>query len=136
MTPPLWAKLNRDATTGVVTSWHSLVDHSADVAAVFETLLAVPVVAHRLACLSQVEELPTLWRNRLTAYVFLHDLGKANRGFRRRWHKGARSIGHIAPAVYLCQYEAQRLSKVLPIETIAGWGGDAGAFLSILAHHG
>src|SRR5262245_62531575 len=55
---------------------------------------------------------------------------------RAPWHQGAHSVGHIAPAVYLCQYEVQRLSKVLPIETIGGWGGDPGAFLSILAHHG
>jgi hypothetical protein len=44
----LWAKLKRD-TAGRVIGWHSLVDHSADVAAVFETLLLQPTIRRRLA---------------------------------------------------------------------------------------
>ena len=45
---PLWAKLERtDAETGL--SWHSLVDHSIDVAACMEALLAIPTIAARLA---------------------------------------------------------------------------------------
>jgi HD domain len=35
-----WAKLSRDETDAVV-GWHSLIDHSADVAAVFEAILRV-----------------------------------------------------------------------------------------------
>jgi hypothetical protein len=46
-----WAKLSRDqhssdqpgiASRGAITGWLSLVDHSADVAAVFEAILTVP----------------------------------------------------------------------------------------------
>jgi hypothetical protein len=45
---PLWAKLERtDADTGV--GWHSLADHSADVAACIEALLRLGTVQRRLA---------------------------------------------------------------------------------------
>ena len=135
--PPLWAKLRRDES-GAVASWHSLVDHSADVAAVFEALLAIPVIACRLALLAGVGQLPSVWHDRLTSFVFLHDLGKANRGFHQRWHQGARPVGHILPAVFLClaQDHLERVHKALPIKAVASWGGDPGAFLAILAHHG
>ena len=54
---PLWAKLERsDAETGL--GWHSLVDHSADVAACMEALLNLPLVQSRLAALAGVERLP------------------------------------------------------------------------------
>jgi HD domain len=66
---PLWAKLERtDAETDL--SWHSLVDHSADVAACMETLLALPLVQSRLAALAGVERLPDVWVPRIAAHVF------------------------------------------------------------------
>jgi Cas3, HD domain len=37
----LWAKLERNCSQQIV-GWHSLVDHSADVAAVVEALLTQP----------------------------------------------------------------------------------------------
>src|SRR5665648_176956 len=92
--PPLWGKLERtDADTDV--GWHSLVDHSADVAACMEALLGLPTLQRRLAALAGVEALPPVWLHRISAHAFLHDLGKANRGFRSRLQKGKPPIGHV-----------------------------------------
>ena len=66
---PLLAKLERtDRETDL--SWHSLVDHSADVAAGMETLLALPLVQSRLAALAGVERLPDVWVPRIAAHRF------------------------------------------------------------------
>ena len=91
--PPLWAKLNRD-TDGRVAAWHSLLDHSADVAAVLEELLGVPIIAERLGRLAG-QPLDAVLVARLAALAFLHDVGKANRGFRARWQAGVKGSGHI-----------------------------------------
>lgn len=144
--PPLWAKLDRD-DTGAVCRWHSLLDHSADVAAVFEAILRVPVVDQRLARLADVAVLPEIWRSRLAVYVALHDLGKANRGFQARWRQDApvKGNGHVMPAVALMGIHAEHrtlkqlsqcLLAALPLEDMMGWGGIPHAFLAVLAHHG
>ena len=135
--PPLWAKLSRD-DAGKVVCWHSLVDHSADVAAVFEAMIAVPIVARRLATLAGGVELAPVQMARMTALVFLHDLGKANRGFRARWLKEADCVGHIQPAVWLFiteEYQA-KLAEALPLAAMASWGAEADGMPAVLAHHG
>jgi CRISPR-associated endonuclease/helicase Cas3 len=134
---PLWGKLERtDADTGL--GWHSLVDHSADVAACMEALLRLPTVQSRLAALAGVDALPAVWLSRIAAHTFLHDLGKANRGFRRRLRKGAPTIGHVEQAVALSLIEDlhDRLCAALPIEQMSNWGAHYEAFLAIVAHHG
>jgi CRISPR-associated endonuclease/helicase Cas3 len=136
-TLPLWGKLERtDADTGI--SWHSLVDHSADVAACMEALLHLPTVQNRLSSLAGVDDLPAMWLPRIAAHVFLHDLGKANCGFRRRLRRGAPTIGHVEQAVALLKIEDLRDSvyAVLPIEQMGTWGAYEEAFLSVIAHHG
>jgi CRISPR-associated endonuclease/helicase Cas3 len=135
--PPLWGKVRRDQA-GHVISWHSLVDHSADVAAVFEAMIAVPNVGRRLAALATMTELHPVQSARLAALVFLHDLGKANRGFRARWRSDAPTVGHILPAVWLCTSDefGCALAQALPLDAIAGWGGDVDAVPVVLAHHG
>lgn len=137
-TIPLWAKIGQRNEAGVPLQWHSLEDHSADVAAVFEALLRVPTIARRLAALAHVSELDPIWISRLAIYAYLHDFGKANRGFQRRWSAGAPIIGHITPAVALVQSERwqAQLFSALPFEDMYNWGADADAFLSVLAHHG
>ncbi len=136
--PPLWAKLHRDDNQQVI-RWHSLVDHSADVAAVFEAMLAVPIVARRLARLGGVPSLPRIWQQRLSVHAALHDFGKANRGFRKRWHAGADLIGHVRPAVALLASGSEFhevLFTALPFEQMCRWGAFDAAFMSIIAHHG
>src|SRR4051794_2995769 len=65
----LWAKLAR-SEDGTISAWHSLPDHSADVAAVTEALLAQPVLAARLSRLADRSELGLITRARLTALAF------------------------------------------------------------------
>jgi CRISPR-associated endonuclease/helicase Cas3 len=133
-----WAKLVRSEPSGLVVGWHSLVDHSADVAAVFEAMINVPCVATRLACLAGLNRLPDVWRPRLVTLVALHDFGKANRGFQARWDVGARPIGHTKEALtLLCDpLRAEMLFRVLRLHEIEGWGGWPQNLLAVLAHHG
>jgi CRISPR-associated endonuclease/helicase Cas3 len=90
----MWAKLRRNEN-GEIVGWHSLVDHSAGVAAVVEALLAQPTIAKRLAKLAGRSELDAVTRARLTTISFLHDIGKANTGFRARIDESAPPDGHI-----------------------------------------
>ncbi len=137
---PLWAKLRRSRDMSVV-AWHSLYDHSADVAAVMEALLAVPTISDRLSRLAG-RRLDATDQARLVALAFLHDIGKANRGFRRRWCAGVRGEGHIAPLAALiygnCAEERERLLATLGYVHWANWiNGAAGPlFDAVFAHHG
>jgi CRISPR-associated endonuclease/helicase Cas3 len=98
--PFLWAKISRNAT-GHIIGWHSLIDHSADVAAVVEALLAQPTVNARLACTAGLKTLDDTMCARLAALTFLHDIGKANRGFRARVDLSAPNVGHIDQFAWL-----------------------------------
>ncbi|AWN40504.1 hypothetical protein DK389_08130 [Methylobacterium durans] len=89
----LWAKLQR-GDEGIA-AWHSLVGHSADVAAVVEALLQIPTLQQRLATTAGWRELDPVTITRLAALSFLHDIGKANRGFQARLELGALPVGHI-----------------------------------------
>jgi CRISPR-associated endonuclease/helicase Cas3 len=64
------------------------------VAVVVEALLGIPTIAARFAQLAQ-GELCQITIARLSALAFLHDAGKANRGFQSRWEAGVRGAGHI-----------------------------------------
>src|SRR5450759_3749104 len=96
----LWAKIERNSD-GRITGWHSLVDHSADVAAVIEALLAQPTLNRRLARTTGLAELDDTACARLAALAFLHDIGKANRGFRARVDPKAPVVGHIDQLAWL-----------------------------------
>lgn len=88
---------------------------------------------------------------RLSAIVFLHDLGKANAGFQaKRWLDGERprdwlKAGHGAEAIALVDAaigdsnEALALLLRLPMEAMSGWGSDetmGGLLRASIAHHG
>jgi hypothetical protein len=81
---PLWGKIEHTAADNGL-DWHSLVDHSTDVAACMEVLLRILTIQQRLATLAEQEQdaVPELWIPRIAVHAFLHDLGKANRGFHR-----------------------------------------------------
>ena len=66
----LWAKLARDDQE-TITSGHSLVHHSADVAAVLLALLEQPTFATRMARLAGRDVHDTVTRDRLGALAFL-----------------------------------------------------------------
>ncbi len=139
----LWAKLARGPDSAIV-RWHSLVDHSADVAAVMLELLAQRTIDQRLARLAQRETLHPIDRARLGALAFLHDIGKANRGFRSRLDASARVVGHIdelgwmfspAPGARACR---DRLVEVLGLDRLETWFADENTalFETLFAHHG
>ena len=138
---PLWAKLHRQSD-GSVETWHSLPDHSADVAAVLEALLRVPTVRDRLSRLAG-DSVTRRTEARLAALAFLHDVGKANRGFRCRFHAGVQGEGHIQPLAWLLHGSGteallERLEEALRADSWSGWmADDAHPLLdAIFAHHG
>lgn len=134
----LWAKLARDDQEDI-TSWHSFVHHSADVAAVLLALLEQPTITARLAGRDVLE---LVARDRLGALAFLHDIGKADRGFRARVDRGPPKVGHIDQVGWLFTTDAanhhQRLLDVLGLDRLDTWFPDEGWTLldRIFAHHG
>ena len=138
----LWAKLARDGA-GRILGWHSLPHHSADVAAVLLALLEQPTVAARLSTLAGRDGLCPVTRKRLGALAFLHDIGKANRGFRARVDARAEPVGHIDPLAWLfgpCGGALRRrLWTVLGLDRIEPWFADdeeGGLLDATFAHHG
>jgi len=140
----LWAKLDRDGTQAI-TGWHSLVDHSADVAAVVVALLGQPTINHRLANTAGRISLDAVTCDLLAALAFLHDIGKANRGFRRRIDPSAPLVGHIDQLAWIYmpgrgEVYAERLFSVLGLERMAAWFADDDAtfefWQTLFAHHG
>lgn len=131
-----WAKLERVPVGETPRLWLSLVDHSADVAAVFEAILAVPLVEQRLARLAGVDTLSDVQRQRLCVHVALHDFGKANRGFQRQ---DATNRGHVGPGLALIYGDSphsERLMDHLPFQIMDGWGAFEAALRATGAHHG
>lgn len=134
-----WGKLEREESSDGSRRWLSLIDHSADVCAVFAAILAVPLVTQRLARLAGVDRWPELWTERLAAHAALHDFGKANRGFQARRNPDTPKIGHVVPGLALVYSEsplAARLCEALPLEAMANWGSGEIAIRAIAAHHG
>jgi len=142
-----WAKLSRDqvssdqpgiASRGAITGWLSLVDHSADVAAVFEAILAVPLVARRLASLARYGRLDEQTQMRLCVFAALHDFGKANNGFQARWDSSAAWIGHVHEGLIALKDEDARdeIVNVLPFGDMEAWNSFEDAICVALGHHG
>jgi CRISPR-associated endonuclease/helicase Cas3 len=136
----LWAKLSPIIPGQADRKWLSLIDHSADVAAVFAAMLDLPLVVQRLATLAEVEHLSDGWGDRLCVYVALHDYGKANRGFQaRRDPTNRHLVGHVGPGLALLYSDstlARRLCEVLPFAEIDSWGEGEIAIRAVAAHHG
>ena len=139
----LWAKLELDSDRHVM-GWHSLVDHSADVATVLLALLDRPIIRMRLARLAGRKELDSSICWRLAALAFLHDIGKANRGFRARVDPSAPLIGHIDQVAWLYHSSfgasyGERVNAILGTERWKDWFASEAAsqlFDTIFAHHG
>ncbi|MCB1929826.1 MAG: CRISPR-associated helicase Cas3' [Rhodocyclaceae bacterium] len=141
-----FGKLER---TEAALSWHPLVDHLADVAAVFEVLCTCRGIRRALEA-GAGRALDKYDTARLAAIVFLHDLGKANAGFQaKRWLDGERprgrlTAGHGGEAIALLEAsdyneEARALLLRLPIVEMCGWGHLEtleSLLRASIAHHG
>lgn len=137
----LWAKLKRD-DSGRVIAWHSLMDHSADVSAVIEALLEQPTINSRLARSAGRNGLDRRTCERLAALAFLHDIGKANRGFQRRIAPNSPLVGHIDQLSWAFKPQSKYagpLYAILGLERTEPWfsSNDTGELWDTLfAHHG
>ena len=135
--------------------WHPLSAHCADVAATCEALLRAPTMRQRFARLCGRDELDEQSIQRLTALAFLHDIGKANRGFQNKQYsraerreRGLDSAGHISVVSQLFQNDklAEKLIRALPIlERMETDWGDADSeeasivyylLCATISHHG
>jgi len=127
-----WGKLTKPSRAEEVLEWHPLVDHCADVAAVAEALLTLPVWQARFDALAG-EPLDFGQRSRLAVLAALHDLGKFNIGFQANGRDGlGMPAGHVSEAVAV-------LNGVLGewLADLGDWGdGVSGLLLAALGHHG
>nr|WP_171070162.1 CRISPR-associated helicase Cas3' [Methylobacterium terricola] len=135
----LWAK--RDAAG----RWHSLVGHSADVSAALAALLDLPLIGTRLQRLGRVDEADAAAISaKLSALAFLHDIGKANRGFQARSDADALRVGHIDELAWVfsirrgAEAVCDRLCMRLGLDRVAAWlpGDNPGLFHAVFAHDG
>lgn len=129
-----WAKLSPHG--GDAKCWHPLADHCVDVAACAERLLALPIVRARLAALAGAVDFPDIWAQRLGALAFLHDFGKANRGFQSRARDPNARGGHITEAGYVA--DRADLRRAAGLDALDGWVSDSvlNLLAVTLAHHG
>ena len=146
----LWAKLDRDPRDKQISRWHSLLDHSADVAACAQALLERTLLGARLAHSAGLDALAPAHIARICALIALHDAGKANHGFQDRAHKTQAREGHISPIIHALESSSSLADKLLreslQLEPMASWffedderpgsGGLLSALLTVWAHHG
>lgn len=139
-----WGKLEQD-DAGVVTGWHPLAAHCADVAACAEALLEHTLLGRRLATLGGRDDLDEVDIARLSALAALHDIGKFNHGFQRKGDPEPRdTAGHVAEvlALFGSGYpEETTLFRRLPVADFQTWcDGDGEAAFRLLTasigHHG
>ena len=145
-----WGKLTRD-DSGEVVATLDLVSHCLDVAAVVAALMEVPVIRSRLERLAN-RALSNRDVDRLSVLAFLHDIGKASRGF-----QGKRFVGneqkawlgtiqfhecghtHSVGALFHDDQLCQRFCATFPLEEIARWHPDLDEFslwMAAISHHG
>jgi CRISPR-associated endonuclease/helicase Cas3 len=128
-----WGKLRGDSDSTHVVEWHPLVDHCADVAAIAEALLCLPVWRERLIHLA-AEDLSESSQARLCVLAALHDIGKFNVGFQA---KGRPEFGPTAGHVREALGAFRRATTFACLNELAAWGeATTGLLVSALCHHG
>ncbi len=140
-----WGKLQRQDPqdrTSPVMAWHPLQDHCADVAACLVALLgsaAQPTaMRQRLAALGHQDHLDDQQVARLGVLAFLHDIGKANRGFQAKaFVEASRDAGHIAEVmVLLCRGDPPLMNALdFPSDWSKG-DGTMELLAAAISHHG
>lgn len=140
-----FGKLQRNESD-IIVAWHPLVDHMIDVAAVFEGLCHCRSIRRSMekAAGKRLEDIDIA---RLSALVFLHDIGKANSGFQAKRWKNKQDIpkdwpchaGHGIEAFKLFDLSnrLEHLLERLPVDQLAGWGEACDPLLvASISHHG
>ncbi|MDE0391470.1 MAG: CRISPR-associated helicase Cas3' [Rhodospirillales bacterium] len=130
-----WGKLDGERT-------HPLAHHCMDVAAVFARMIELPVLHDRLEKAAGTP-LSDVQRHRLSALVFLHDIGKLHPGFQAKgWPKGAWSgpmRGHLKESwaflTLACKWPDHPFNGTM--RRIMTWGEAVGPLVAaVFAHHG
>ena len=122
---------------------HPLTAHMLDVAACFWAAVQTSGVRRALARTAG-RELTPLDMTRLSALVFLHDVGKANSGFQaKRWINLMQPApsgwpapaGHTSEALHI--FEDQQLLNQLPVVEMSDWGTSClSLWRASISHHG
>jgi CRISPR-associated endonuclease/helicase Cas3 len=129
-----WAKKANGSEKNGAPDWHSLLAHSADVAAILRVLLEETVLSDRLGTLAGLNLSPVHF-DRLAVLAALHDAGKANRGFQQG------TAGHLRPIIGLFDHrKGGKYLAPLPLNEMTSWfqnGGHLRRFLiTTWSHHG
>ena len=121
---------------------HHLAHHCMDVAAVFAALLELPVFRDRLETAAEAS-LTEADCQRLSALVFLHDIGKLHPGFQAKgWPPGSwrgPTAGHLKEGLAFLLLAVPRPEHPFHGTTreIMKWGEAIGSlFRAVIAHHG
>lgn len=147
--PPAWGKLHLDPATGHIVRRLDLISHCFDVAAVTLALLELPVARQRMERLAG-RPLSSRDLHRLLVLAFLHDIGKASRGFQsrqftgdaqRQWLDGIGfdQCGHTRVVLQLFTTDlAEKLARMFPLHEIISWQTASGLapWLAAISHHG
>ena len=133
--PKAWGKADRPG------EFHALEAHSMDVAAVFEVLCRLPVIAHHLQRAAG-RILASDDIARMAALVYLHDLGKLEPGFQAKARPELEcpaDVNHSIHGLLSLMRAFQDTSDPLrPIaDRIGSWGNSVEELMmAIFAHHG
>ncbi len=129
-----WGKLNGEKI-------HPLAHHRMDVAAVFARMIELPAFRDRLEKAAGTP-LSDAQRHRLSALVFLHDIGKLHPGFQAKgWPNGAWSgpvRGHLKESwtflTLACKWPEHPFNGTM--HRIMTWGEAVAPLLAAaIAHH-
>jgi CRISPR-associated endonuclease/helicase Cas3 len=141
-----WAKIYPGPEK--ITAWCPLGEHCLDVAAVVRALLDVDCLRNRLETLVGAPKFSEARCDRLAILAGLHDLGKANHGFRAKAVPAAlhtATAGHVKEIAALLRNasdpEARRIVSAIRIAELVTWFEDdePGLINGLLAswcHHG
>ena len=132
-----WGK--RDKHDGMI---HLLVNHCMDVAAVFARLMELPVIRSRLETTADVTLTDTLCQ-RLSALVFLHDIGKLHPGFQAKgwaselYNKNRRGHSKEGWEFLKLAWKYSDHPFHMTMQLVERWGDATGPLLAaVFAHHG
>jgi len=147
MKPPIkgfWGKVKRDKDKNIIKAWLPLVDHSIDVAITFRRLLNLSLILRRFETAAG-RPLTQANLDRLAVLVMLHDMGKANLGFRGKIFPGAKvKAGHVSNKIIaplLCESDlCEKFLSAIRFEIIKTWFSSqealSGLLFAVLSHHG